>query len=136
MPLRKIMSLKNICSIPRTWNLADYSAHNCRDGSHAHFSRRQIYEAEQKGLVVWLRVAASRRETSVVWILPEHDGPSTKKSSATGPVNTGLSNRVGEQLATAVYLAQPWARVMLDHINMRRAESSNHRQAAALKRVE
>jgi hypothetical protein len=118
------MSLKNICSIPTSWTLADYSRHTCHDGSHQHLSRRKIYDADKKGLVLWLREAANRRESSVVYLIEESDPVPKKTARSTSPLNTGLSNRVGESLAVSVYHGQKWAQVMLAHINMRREESS------------
>lgn len=118
------MALKNICRIPPTWTLEEYSLHNCQDGSHDHLSRAEIREYVQEGRVVWLREAKTRRESSVVWILPSQANPTTKNPCAAGPMNAGLSFRVGETLAIAVYRHQSWAEVMLSHIQMRREEST------------
>jgi hypothetical protein len=118
------MSLKNICAIPKHWTLEEYSRHTCADGSHSHLTRAQLHEKEKKGLVVYLRASKNRRETSIVYILDSHPGPSTASYSPGAPLNTGLSNRVGEVLAVAVYQRQPWGQVMLAHINGRRESPS------------
>lgn len=117
------MALKNVCSIPRSWSLEDYSRHTCDDGSHTHLSRSQVHDLNQQGLVVWLSTAATRREKSVVWILP-HRTVSERRAHPGGSivgsiVNTGLSYRIGEYHADAVRRRQPWAVVMLHHILMR-----------------
>jgi hypothetical protein len=118
------MSLKNICAIPKHWTLEDYAAHTCADGSHSHLTRAQLHEKEKQGLVVFLRAAKNRRETSIVYILESHPGPATSCYTPGGPLNTGLSNRVGEVLASAVYQRKPWGQVMLAHINLRRESPS------------
>ncbi len=118
------MSLKNICSIARSWTLEDYRLHTCSDGSHAHLTRAQVQEKDKQGLVVWLMRGETRRESSVVWVLSNaHPGPSTKSFCATEPINAGLSNRVGEQLAIGVYTRQDWALTMLAQVNLRREGS-------------
>jgi hypothetical protein len=117
------VALKNICVIPRRWTTDDYAGHTCTDGSHSHVSHAQLQEKERDGRVVWLHRARSRREASVVYILESHPGAATS-SPACGPINTGLSNRVGEVLALAVYDHQAWAAVMLSSINCRRERPS------------
>jgi hypothetical protein len=124
------MSLKNICSIPRHWTLADYSCHTCRDGSHAHLSRAALLPYERRNLVVWLKRAETRRDSSVVWILPyvrereAMEDPVHLPMAALSAVNVGLSFRVGSYLALAVYHHQNWAEAMLLQINMRREDRS------------
>ena len=66
------MSLKNICSIPKSWDLAEYRKHTCYDSSHRHLSRSEVSKLEQKGLVVWfLHPDKSKNESGVCHIV-EH----------------------------------------------------------------
>ena len=122
------MALKNICTIPRHWTLADYRRHTCSDGSHQHISRAQLHQIENEGRIVWLLVPKDRRDQAVVYVLETHPGPSTRSWLPCAPINTGLSNRVGEVLAIAVYRNKPWARVMLAHMNPRRPGHTTNKQ--------
>lgn len=119
-PLHSVAN-KNICSIPRTWTLEDYRQHTCDDGSHHHLSRAQLNPSIAKGLVVWLIESQTRRESSVVYVLPEaHPGPATKSYCCPDPLNRGLSYAVGAELAQAIYARKEYARVMLADIRMTR----------------
>jgi hypothetical protein len=111
---------KTICSIPRDWTLEDYRAHTCSDGSHHHITRAELKPSEDKGLVIWMHEAQNRRDRSVVYVLPDRPGPQTKSYGSNEPINSGLSNAVGEELAMDVYKKEPYAEVMLAHIRMRR----------------
>jgi hypothetical protein len=114
------LALKNICSIPRTWTLEDYRKHTCIDGSHGHVSRAELKPSIAKGLVVWLIEGQTRRESSVIYVLPDaHPGPATKRPCSP-PINTGLSYAVGAELANAFYNREPYAAVMLANIRTKR----------------
>lgn len=116
------MAIKNICRIPREWNLADYRQHNCQDGSHTHLSRSQIYIYESRGLVVWLKHPSSKRDNGIVWIVGEivEIDKIHQEVLAASPLTTGLSFRVGAELAGALSRRAPWAETMLSQIEMRR----------------
>ncbi len=115
------MSIKTVCSIPLDWTLSEYERHTCQDGSHQHLSFTQLREREAKGLIVYLVEGKTKRERSVVFVLPDHEAPATKTPRCP-PMNTGLSYRVGEILALAIYAKQGWALAMHSQIRMRREE--------------
>jgi hypothetical protein len=122
------MAKKNICSIPLDWTIQDYSRHTCTDGSHHHLSHSQVHFHEKNDLVIWLRKSETRRENSVVQvqILPALSrAPVTGSLCAPRSMNTGLSFRVGEELARSLGLKHEWAQVMYSHITMRPAETPN-----------
>ncbi len=109
-----------ICSIPLTWTLEDYRAHHCGDGSHYHFSWAQLSPHLQANRVVVLLEAKTRKEKTVVWILPEDTPPLTNSPGAVGQMNYGLSFRYGEYLAKRIRQKASWAQVMLNEIRGRR----------------
>jgi hypothetical protein len=109
------MSLKNICRIPRSWTLADYRRHTCRDGSHIHTSLAQLAPLEKNGLVIWLKHPETRNDSGVCWIV-EHVKEVDRFEYLGSGINTGLSSRVGEYLAVEIYRKQVWASVMLSDI--------------------
>lgn len=115
------MAIKTICSIPLDWTLSEYERHTCDDGSHQHLSFSQAREHETKGLLVWLVQGKTKRERSVAFILPDREAPVTKTPRCP-PMNTGLSYRVGEILALAIYAKESWALAMHSQIRMRRPE--------------
>jgi len=56
-----------------------------------------------------------------VYVLPDaHPGPATKSYCSPDPINTGLSYAVGAELANAFYDGEPYAKVMLANIRMKR----------------
>ena len=90
-------------------------------GSHQHLSFTQLREREAKGLIVYLVEGKNKKERSVVFVLPDHQVPATKTPRCP-PMNTGLSYRVGEILALAIYAKQSWALAMHSQIRMRRED--------------
>lgn len=119
------MAKKNICSVPADWTMQTYSLHSCHDGSHSHLSWAELHIHEEKNVVNWLRRSESRREPSVVqvFIVPEVIKANvTSRQVPTGPMNSGLSYRVGPYLARKVRVGEMWALVMLSHIKNRRED--------------
>jgi hypothetical protein len=116
------VSLKNICRIPRTWNLEEYRRHTCTDRSHLHFSRSQIAPYEAKGLVIWLLHPIAKNDAGVC-VIVDHVAEIDSLEWLGSPMNTGLSARVGEYLAVSVYRKQTWANVMLSEITGSRSRS-------------
>ena len=112
------MSLKSICVIPLDWTLADYRSHSCCDGSHHHLSWAELLPARAENRVTFLVEAKTRKEKTVVWILPAREA-STKSPTATA-LNIGLSFRVGEELAKQIRRQQSWAVCMYSQIRRRR----------------
>lgn len=110
------MARKNLCLIPKDWTLEDLSRHPCHDGSHSHRSHSQVYEAEKRGQVQWLRQPSKRENGVIQFLFMRPDGRAATPGSS---LNHGLSYRVGETHAMAVYRREPWAQVMLNEINMR-----------------
>jgi hypothetical protein len=117
------MSLKNICRIPRSWNLEEYRRHTCHDGSHLHLSRAQVLPFENKGLVIWLKHPTSPHDSGVCVIVDRMQDLDSLEWLGS-PMNTGLSSRVGEYLAVEIYRKRIWANVMLAEITGSRSRSS------------
>jgi hypothetical protein len=109
-----------ICSIPLTSRLEDYRAQSCGDGSHWHLSWAELRPHLEQNRVVFLVEAKTRKEKTVVWILPEDAPPLTKAPSMTGIVNSGLSFRVGDYLAKRIRQKESWAEAMFQQIRGRR----------------
>jgi hypothetical protein len=109
------VSLKNICRVPRSWNLEEYRRHTCTDSSHIHLSYAQVLESEKRGLVVWLKHPQNKRDAGVC-VIVEYVHEIDSLEWLGSPMNTGLSSRVGEYLAVEVYRKRDWAAVMLAEI--------------------
>ena len=119
----------------------DYLAHSCSDGSHVHVAHSDVAFHEKHNIVKYLRKPDSRREKTVVQIevLEMRDdswaGKPSARRTAGEAMNGGLSFRVGEYLAQRVRQKQPWAIVMLAHINNKPARDDIAESEAALDRV-
>lgn len=125
------MSSKVCVLLGLNHTLADYLAHTCSDGSHIHYSRSQLRPLIQANRVVLCRGSlgetrrqeAKRREQTVVWILPAEEQV-TKRPSAVGRLNAGLSYKVGEYLAKQIRNKEPWALVMFAELRRRHLRES------------
>lgn len=115
------MAQKNVCSVPRSWDLVEYRKHACNDSSHRHYSVSEIQKLERRGLVVWLFQPDKSQYAGGVCQILDHVAEVEKifdQSSfgAGSPVNTGLSFRVGEYHAWAIEEKHEWAQVMYANI--------------------
>src|SRR5579864_350892 len=114
-----------VCSVPLDWTIEDYLSHSCGDGSHVHISHAQVAIHKEKDIVRYLRETTSRKMKDVVQIqlLAVRDDRWAGRASITaatgGPMNPGLSFRVGEYLAKHVRKRESWAIVMYAHIKNR-----------------
>ena len=80
---------------------------------------------------MWLLDRDKGDDRTVVCVLPEaHPGPATKSYCSPDPINTGLSYAVGEELAMDYYDGEPYAKVLLAHIRMKRENPAPERAAA------
>jgi hypothetical protein len=125
------MAIKNICSVPESWTLDEYSRHSCQDGSHHHLSFADLKRLEERNVIVWLRRGESRRVTSVVqvFIVPETRKPNvTRRPCAPGQVNFGMSNKYGEFHAKKIRQRELWALVMLAMIKRRDVAALEQRE--------
>ena len=124
---------RNICVVPRGWDLSTYDKHNCRDGSHAHRTPQELEDDIAKGLVIWLRDSRGlgKKHFSIATLLPTREELSAPARARFGKpgrpasrsLTTGLSYKVGEYLAACVCREQEWALVMLRTIQ-KRSEAS------------
>jgi hypothetical protein len=135
---------RNICVVPRGWDLSTYDKHNCQDGSHTHRTPQELEDDIAKGLVVWLRDWRSRgkKHFSVVTLLPTREELSAGAAARSGRTGrcaselttTGLSARYGKYLAASVRRKKDWAVVMLRLIR-RKTEASVDSQELDLQSV-
>jgi hypothetical protein len=91
-----------------------------------HLSRSELKPFLEANRVVLLQGAigesrrqeAKRTEKTVVWIIPEA-GAATGAPTLPHGINTGLSNKLGEELAKRVRQRQGWALAMYEQIRRR-----------------
>ncbi len=118
------MALKNICLLPHGCDLEFLRLHNCRDGSHAHISARQLRKYESDKIVEVIARGDSR--TVAVRLSCYRGG--TKISPR--PQLRGSSCQLGEYLSIAIVIERQrlrknlvgrkdWALVMYADIRRR-----------------
>jgi hypothetical protein len=101
---------KNIL-VPHSFTAADLPSLQTSSKLYARLSNSEVYEAEKLNLIEWLHKPLHRRDRGVV-----------RQIRSIGI--RGLSCKLGEPLAVAVQQKEPWAQVMLAHIQMRRESAS------------
>jgi hypothetical protein len=120
---------QKVCVIPADFTLADYQAHPCQEGRHAHLSRAQLRPyIEQKRVVILQgslghgrrELARIKGEKTVIWILPCTKDAVTGRTALAGLLNSGLSFQFGEYLAMRVRQRESWALAMVAEMRGRR----------------